>query len=109
MDDEEEARLAAEAEEIATRTGDLHSLAMLKMRDRGPPRAGPRTPTSWIAAAEEAIALADESGDLHLRVAIRAAGAYAYLCAGDFDGFERDARRDAGADRRRPHASAPGS
>ena len=31
MDDEEEARLTAEAEEIATRTGDLRSLALLRM------------------------------------------------------------------------------
>ena len=58
--------------------------------DRGPPGHGRTTPTDWVAAvAEEANRLADESGDLHLRVAVRAAGAYAYLCAGDFDGFER--------------------
>ncbi len=31
MDPEEERRLAAEAEEIATRTGDLRSLALLRM------------------------------------------------------------------------------
>ena len=54
----------------------------------------------WIDAAEEAIRLADESGDLHLRVAIRAAGAYAHLCAGDFDGFEASARRGDRAGRR---------
>ena len=57
-------------------------------------RPGLRTPRpmEWLAAVEEVNRLADESGDLHLRVAIRAAGAYAYLCAGDFDGFERELR-----------------
>ena len=45
----------------------------------------------WIAGADEANRLADESGDLHLRVAIRAAGAYAHLCAADFDAFDRAA------------------
>jgi class 3 adenylate cyclase/tetratricopeptide (TPR) repeat protein len=88
MDSDEEARLAAEAEEIATRTGDLRSLALLKMatavRPGMPHLAGP-----WLAAAEETNRLADESGDLHLRIAIRAAGSYAFLCAADFDGFER--------------------
>ena len=39
MDSEEAARLVAEAEEIATRAGDLHSLAMLEAGDLGPARA----------------------------------------------------------------------
>ena len=30
-----------------------------------------------------AIALADEAGDLDLRVAMRGAGSYAHMCAGD--------------------------
>jgi class 3 adenylate cyclase/tetratricopeptide (TPR) repeat protein len=89
MDSEEEGRLAAEAEEIATRTGDLRGLALLRMATAARPgmihEAGP-----WIAAAEEANRLADESGDHHLRVAIRGIGAYARLCAGDFDGFGRE-------------------
>ena len=87
MDDDEEARLAAEAEEIATRTGDLHSLAMLRLATGARPGLLHEAKT-WLAAAAETIRLADESGDLHLRVAIRAACAYARLCAGDFDGFE---------------------
>ena len=41
MDREEEARLAAEAEQIATRKGDLHSLAMLRMATAA--RPGMRT------------------------------------------------------------------
>jgi adenylate cyclase len=89
MDSDEEARLVAEAEEIATRTGDLRSLALLKMATAVRPgmihEAGP-----WLAAAEETNRLADESGDLHLRVALRGGSAYAYLCAGDFAGFEQE-------------------
>ena len=45
--------------------------------------------SEWIAAAQEAIGLADESGDLDLRVAIRGAGCYAHMCAGDLDLVER--------------------
>ena len=89
MDSEEEARLAAEAEEIATRSGDLHSLAMLKMATSARPGMTHRA-DGWLAAVEEVNRLAGESGDVHLRIALRAAGTYAYLCAGDFDGFERE-------------------
>jgi adenylate cyclase len=88
MDDEQEARLTAEAEEIATRTGDLHSLAMLRIaRDVRP--GMPHVASAWVRAVEETVEIADRTDDLHLRVAIRAAGSYAYLCSGDFDGFER--------------------
>jgi class 3 adenylate cyclase/tetratricopeptide (TPR) repeat protein len=88
MSREEEERLAAEAEEIATRQNDLHSLALLKVATSvrpGLPHHGP----TWIAAVRETIDLADQSGDRHLRAAVRGAGAYAYLCNGDFVGFER--------------------
>ena len=89
MDPTQEARLAAEAEEIARRTGDLHSLAMLKMATSARPgldhEAG-----AWLAAVGEVNRLADESADLPLRIALRAAGAYAYLCCGDFDRFESE-------------------
>ncbi|HET9162675.1 MAG TPA: adenylate/guanylate cyclase domain-containing protein [Solirubrobacterales bacterium] len=92
MDAEEEARLAAEAEEIATRGGDLHSLAMLKMATAA--RPGLERPVAeWLAAVRDVNRLADESGDLPLRIALRAAGSYAYLCAGDFDGFEAELDR----------------
>jgi adenylate cyclase len=88
MDDEEEARLTAEAEEIAKRTGDLHSLAMLKVaRDVRP--GMPHVAAEWLLAVAETIEIADRTDDLHLRVAIRAASSYAYLCSGDFAGFER--------------------
>jgi tetratricopeptide (TPR) repeat protein len=89
MDSEEEARLTAEAEEIATRTGDLRSLALLKMATEVRPGMIHEA-TAWLAAAEETNRLADESGDLHLRVALRGGSAYAYLCAGDFAGFEAE-------------------
>ncbi len=88
MDSGEEARLAAEAERVATRTGDLRALAMLRIATAARPGIAHET-GAWIAAADDANRLADESGDDHLRVAIRAAGSYARLSAGDFDGFER--------------------
>jgi len=102
MDSEEEARLTEEAQEIATRTGDLHSLALLKVATDV--RPGMRHVASrWLEAVREAIDLADASGDLHLRIAIRAAGSYAHLCSGDFDGFDRaldEVLELAGGDRR---------
>jgi class 3 adenylate cyclase/tetratricopeptide (TPR) repeat protein len=89
MDSEEEARLIAEAEEIATGTGDLRSLAMLRMATSVRP-GQPHRADTWLEAVAETNRLADESGDFHLRVAIRATGCYAFLCAADFDGFERE-------------------
>jgi class 3 adenylate cyclase len=88
MGREEEERLASEAEEIAARQDDLHSLALLKVATAvrpGLPHHGP----TWIAAVRETVELADRSGDRHLRAAVRGAGAYAYLCTADFEGFER--------------------
>jgi adenylate cyclase len=90
MDREEAARLESEAEEIATRIGDLRSLALLQMLRYARPGLE-QTTSEWIAGVTEAKRLADESGDLHLRVAIRAAGSYAYLCAADFERLERTA------------------
>jgi class 3 adenylate cyclase/tetratricopeptide (TPR) repeat protein len=92
MDPEEASRLASEAEELATRCGDLRSLALLEMLRSGRPGLE-QTMADWIAGVEEANRIADESGDDYLRVAIRAAGSFAYLCAGDFDRFEREADR----------------
>jgi len=88
MDDSEEARLTAEARAIATKTGDLHSLALLKVATDARPGL-PHVASVWLDAVAETIRLADESEDLHLRIAIRAAGSYAHLCTGDFDGFDR--------------------
>ncbi len=89
MAPEEQARLASEVEEIATRRNDLHSLALLRVSVAVRPGIQHHV-DDWLAAAEEANRLADESGDRHLRVAVRSAGAYAFLCAGDFNGFERE-------------------
>jgi class 3 adenylate cyclase/tetratricopeptide (TPR) repeat protein len=88
MSREEEARLAAEAEEIAERQNDLHSLVLLKVATAvrpGLPHYGP----DWIEAVRETVALADQTEDRHLRAAVRGAGAYAFLCVADFEGFER--------------------
>jgi class 3 adenylate cyclase/tetratricopeptide (TPR) repeat protein len=90
MDSEEEARLAAEAEEIATRTGDRASLALLRIATAVRPGL-PHVAEDWLRAVEETIRLADESGDLHLRIAVRAGCSFAYLCAGEFGAFEEAA------------------
>src|SRR3954452_3598795 len=88
MSREEEERLAAEAEEIAKRQNDLHSLALL----RGATAIRPGLEHQgkvWVKNVEETVALADQTGDRHLQVAVRGAGAYAYLCTGDFERFEK--------------------
>lgn len=100
IDAEREARIAAEAREVATRSGDLRSLTVLQTLIGGRP-GRERDAEEWIRSTEIANRLADESGDRHLRVAIRAASAYAYLCVGDFEALERnceDARGLAGDD-----------
>ncbi len=88
MDPERVDALVEEAREIATRTGDLRSLTLLRMLESARPGLT-QTVAEWLQAVHEAIALADRSGDDALRAAIRTAGAYAYLCAGDFDRCER--------------------
>ncbi|HEX6687336.1 MAG TPA: adenylate/guanylate cyclase domain-containing protein [Solirubrobacterales bacterium] len=90
MDREEARQLEREAGEIATRIGDLRSLALLRMLRSGRPGLE-QTTSAWIEGVTEANRIADESGDPYLRVAIRAAGAYAYLCAADFDRLESTA------------------
>jgi class 3 adenylate cyclase/tetratricopeptide (TPR) repeat protein len=80
--------LVNEAREIATRTGDLRSLALLRMLESARPGLVQHA-SEWTAAVDESIALADKSGDDALRMAIRTAGSYAYLSAGDFDHCEQ--------------------
>jgi adenylate cyclase len=87
MNREEEARLAGEAEEIALRRDDLHSLALLKVATSVRPGLDHHA-DDWLAAVRATVELADRTGDRHLRAAVRSAGSYAYLCAGDFAGFE---------------------
>jgi class 3 adenylate cyclase/tetratricopeptide (TPR) repeat protein len=87
MSREEQDRLAGEAEEIATRRNDLHSLALLKVATTVRPGLEHQGPT-WIEEVRKTVELADRAGDRHLRAAVRGAGAYAYLCVADFEGFE---------------------
>ncbi|HEU4905961.1 MAG TPA: adenylate/guanylate cyclase domain-containing protein [Solirubrobacterales bacterium] len=87
MPREQQLRLEDEAEEIAERIGDTRSLALLQTLRSGRPGLEQRT-AEWVEGVEKAVRLADESGDEHLRVALRAAGSYAYLCAGRLDRFE---------------------
>ncbi|HEY5053832.1 MAG TPA: adenylate/guanylate cyclase domain-containing protein [Solirubrobacterales bacterium] len=88
MDREATQTLEAEATEIAERIGDLRSLALLKLLTSARPGIADHT-TEWVAAVKEAIGLADETGDPGLRLAIRGAGAYAYMCAGNLEQVER--------------------
>jgi class 3 adenylate cyclase/tetratricopeptide (TPR) repeat protein len=88
LDLDEQERLLNEAEEIADRRADLHSIVLLKMSRSARPGLQQHT-ADWLAQVKEMNRLADQSEDPHLRVAIRAAGAYAYLVAGDFDGYDR--------------------
>lgn len=88
MDLGEQDRLIAAAEEIAQRSGDLHSIVLLKMSASARPGLEQHI-DDWLANVAETTVMADEVGDPHLRVAVRAAGAYAHLIAADFDGYDR--------------------
>jgi class 3 adenylate cyclase/tetratricopeptide (TPR) repeat protein len=87
IDSREQERLATEVEEIATKREDLHSLALLRVATSVRPGLDHDAQT-WIASVRESVELADRAGDRHLRVAVRSAGAFAYLMAGDFDAYE---------------------
>ena len=80
--------LVEEAREIASKTGDLRSLALLQLLESARPGLD-QAASDWTRASDEAIALADESGDDALRVAMRTAGSYSYLAAGEFARCER--------------------
>jgi adenylate cyclase len=87
MDKERVDCLVAEARELAVKTDDLRSLTLLRLLESA--RPGLVQPAAdWTGATEDAVALADQSGDDLLRVAIRTAGSYAYMGAGDFDRCE---------------------
>jgi len=88
MDRGEEERLSSEAEQIASRRGDLHALTLLRVAVAIRPGVD-RQVDEWLEAVAETCRLADRSGDLHLRAAIRAAGSWALLMAGEFEAFER--------------------
>jgi tetratricopeptide (TPR) repeat protein len=88
MEPERVASLIEGAREIATRTGDLRSLTLLRFLESARPGLDQHA-SEWNRATDEAIALADESGDDDLRVAVRTAGSYSYLIAGDFERCEQ--------------------
>jgi class 3 adenylate cyclase/tetratricopeptide (TPR) repeat protein len=87
MDRERAEALAAEAAEIAAGIGDLRSLTLLKLLTSVRPGIAEHT-DEWAVAADEAVALADESGEAGLRAACRGAAAYVHMCAGDLDRLE---------------------
>ncbi len=87
MDRGQAEALGAEAAEIAGRIGDLRSLTLLKLLTSVRPGVAEHT-GEWIVAADEAIGLADESGEPGLRAACRGAAAYVHMCAGDLDRLE---------------------
>jgi class 3 adenylate cyclase/tetratricopeptide (TPR) repeat protein len=100
MDAREAETLLSEAREIATRTQDLRSLALLETLGSARPGID-QTMSAWTAGAAQAIRLADRSGDDALRVALRTAGSYSFLCAGEWDEVERildEAKEIAGDD-----------
>jgi class 3 adenylate cyclase/tetratricopeptide (TPR) repeat protein len=80
--------LMAETEERATKMGDLRSLALLRMLSRARPGLEQRG-EEWMAAVDDAVSLADESGDRDLRIGIRAAGSYGYLASGEYEYADR--------------------
>jgi class 3 adenylate cyclase/tetratricopeptide (TPR) repeat protein len=87
MDRERAEALAAEAAKIAEGCGDLRSQALLKLLASARPGIAGHT-SEWAASAEEAIVLADRSGDPGLRAAIRGAAAYPHMFSGDIDRME---------------------
>jgi len=87
MDPAEADKLAAEAQEIADRIADKRSLALLKLMTSARPGVAHRS-SEWIDASRQAVALADEAGDVDLKIAIRGVGAYAQMCAGDLDAVD---------------------
>lgn len=87
MAEAEASALAAEAKAIADRSGDLRSLALLKLMSSARPGVSHRA-AEWVEGSREATALADQSGDVDLRIAIRGVGAYAEMCAGELDAVD---------------------
>ncbi len=87
MDPAEAEDLAATATAIAERRGDVSSLALLKLLTGARPGVAEGA-DEWVAAAGEAVDLADGTGDPALRIAVRSASAYAEICAGDLDALE---------------------
>jgi class 3 adenylate cyclase/tetratricopeptide (TPR) repeat protein len=83
--------LAGEARAIAEADDDLVSLTLLKLLTSARPGTTGSS-SEWVRSAEGAAELAERSGEEGMRVAVRAAAAYAYMGAGDLDRVEAVAR-----------------
>ncbi len=80
--------LVAEATAQAQAGENLEALTLLKLLTAARPGVT-RSSSEWLAAVAETEALAERSGEPALAVAVRAAAAYAQMCAGDLDAVER--------------------
>jgi class 3 adenylate cyclase len=90
IDRDEFEALVAEAVAIATELEDFDALTLLKLLVSARPGIS-QTSADWVAAIDDALELAELSGEPGLQVAVRAAGAYAFMCAGDLDRVEATA------------------
>lgn len=90
IDPDEFETLVAEAVAIATELEDFNALTLLKLLVSARPGVT-ESSSEWVAAIDEALELAERSGEPGLQVAVRAAGAYAFMCAGDLDRVEATA------------------
>jgi class 3 adenylate cyclase len=79
--------LVAEATAIATAADDFNSLTLLKLLTSARPGLT-QTGAEWVAAVDEALDLAERSGEPALAVTVRAAAAYAHMCGGELDRVE---------------------
>ena len=80
IDRDEFEALVAEAVAIATELEDFNALTLLKLLVSARPGVD-QSSAEWVAAIDEALELAERSGEPGLQVAVRAAGAYAFMCA----------------------------
>ncbi len=87
LDREEFEALVAETVAIATELEDFNALTLLKLLVSARPGVDQNS-EEWVVAIDEALELAERSGEPGLQVAVRAAGAYAFMCSGDLDRVE---------------------
>ena len=87
IDREEFEALVAETVAIATELEDFNALTLLKLLVSARPGVD-QSSAEWVEAIDDALELAELSGEPGLQVAVRAAGAYAFMCCGDLDRVE---------------------
>jgi class 3 adenylate cyclase/tetratricopeptide (TPR) repeat protein len=90
IDPDEFESIVGEARAIATELEDFNALTLLKLLVSARPGVA-ESSSEWVEAIGEALELAERSGEPALGVAVRAAGAYAFMCAGDLDRVEATA------------------